>query len=420
MRIGLVVLALSVAGTACGAAPGPQVATPSERPVGVPSRSSVPSPVSQPVASATAIPSPLAAPSLVAAASPAAAPGPPVSPATGEPVALAVRAVATGLDTPWALAFVPDGRLFITERPGRLRVVENGQIRPQPVLTLPVRETAEGGLLGLAADPGFAQQPYLYTMYTYDAAQGLRNRVVRLRVDGSTVVEDRILLDNLPAASIHDGGRVAIGPDGLLYITLGDATQGPLAQDRTSPAGKILRLNRDGSIPTDNPFPGSPVYALGLRNPEGLAWQPGSGRLYATDNGPTGNDEVNLIEAGQNYGWPEAQGPQHPAPFQAPLVTYTPAIAPSGATFYDGSLIPRWRGSLLFAALRGSQLRRLTFDPSDPRRVVTQEALYEGQFGRLRAVVQGPDDALYVSTSNQDGRGSPGAQDDQVLRIGPP
>ena len=350
------------------------------------------------------------------------------SPAAGTPPAgaarraadLEVRAIATGLTTPWALAFAPDGRLFATERPGRIRVLAGGRLRDEPVITLPARQTSESGLMGLALDPGFPAEPYLYVMCTYDGPQGLRNRVVRLRLDGETAGEERVLLDDLPAANIHDGGRVKFGPDGRLYVTLGDAADTSLAQRRDSPAGKILRLNRDGSIPADNPFPGSAVYTLGHRNVQGLAWQPGTGRLYATEHGPTGNDEVNLIERGQNYGWPQAQGSQHPAPFRAPLAVYSPAIAPAGAMFYSADAIPQWRGSLFFATLRGTHLRRLVFDASEPGRIVADERLYQGTYGRLRDVAQGPDGALYVTTSNRDGRGNPRAEDDRILRIGPP
>ena len=333
-----------------------------------------------------------------------------------------MRAIATGLDTPWSLAFAPDGRLFFTERGGRLRVLEGSgasSLRPAPLATLPVVEESESGLMGLALDPAFPAEPYLYAMYTAAGGQGTVNRIVRLRLEGDAVREDRVLLDNLPAGRIHDGGRVKFGPDGRLYATLGDAGNTGTAQNPASLAGKIFRLERDGAIPADNPFPGSPVYSLGHRNPQGLAWQPGTGRLYATEHGASGNDEVNLIEAGANYGWPEAQGAAHPAPYRAPLAVYTPAVAPAGATFYDADAIPQWRGSLFVATLRGVHLRRLVFDAADPRRVVADERLYAGEYGRLRDVVQGPDGALYVTTSNRDGRGSPAAEDDRILRIGP-
>ena len=336
-----------------------------------------------------------------------------------ESVEVGVSTIATGLDTPWSLAFAPDGRLFITERPGRVRVMENGRLEDQPVITLPVAETGESGLMGLALDPEFPGEPFLYVMYTFSGPQGLRNRISRLRLDGNTAHEDRVLLDDLPAANIHDGGRLKFGPDLLLYATLGDAAVATRAQDPASLAGKILRLNRDGSVPAGNPFPGSYVYTLGHRNPQGLSWQPTTGRLYATEHGPSGNDEVNLIEAGQNYGWPAAQGINHPAPFQSPLVVYSPAIAPAGATFYDAPAIPQWRGNFFFTALAGAHLQRIVFDTANPRRIVVEERLLEGQFGRLRDVVPGPDGALYVATSNRDGRGSPAAADDRIVRIGP-
>lgn len=336
--------------------------------------------------------------------------------------AVRVDVIATGLDTPWGLAFAPDGRLFISERPGRLRVIEGGQLRESPVLTLPARETAigEGGLMGLAIDPNFAAAPYLYVAYTAEAGpSATRNRIVRLQFDGYDAWVDRVLLDDLPASVNHNGGRVKFGPDGKLYITLGEQVMTQRAQDRDALAGKIIRLNADGSVPDDNPFPGSPVYSWGHRNPQGLAWQPGTGRLYGTEHGQSLNDEVNLIEPGANYGWPMAEGATHPEPFRSPLVAYREGTAPSGATFYDAETMPQWRGNLFFAALRGAHLHRIVLDANDPRRIVAEEKLYTDQYGRLRDVVQGPDGALYVATSNRDGRGRPTADDDRILRIGP-
>ncbi|MHB1133504.1 MAG: PQQ-dependent sugar dehydrogenase [Chloroflexota bacterium] len=344
-------------------------------------------------------------------AGPAAAPPPPGA------AAVDVRVVADGLDTPWAIAFAPDGRLFFTERTGEVRVIVDGALRAQPVIRLDASEIGEGGAMGLAVDPGFPAQPYLYAAYTYDAAEGIKNRLVRLRLAGNAATVDEVLLDDIPGGRIHNGGRLAVGPDGKLYLTTGDAGQAALAQDPQSLAGKILRLNLDGSIPDDNPFSGSLVYTLGHRNPQGLAWQPGTGRLYATEHGPSGNDEVNLIEPGNNYGWPEAQGEQH-GTFTAPLLVFNPAVAPAGAAFLAGESVPQWRDSLFFATLRGTQLHRLQLDPADPRRIVRAERLYEGEYGRLRDVVQGPDGALYLTTSNRDGRGSPEQRDDRILRLG--
>ncbi len=354
---------------------------------------------------------------LVACAAPTARTIDPASPSQTEP-GLTVSPVVTNLDTPWALAFAPDGRLFFTERPGRVRVVKDGNLLESPVITLPVQETAEGGVMGLAVDPGFPDQPYLYVMYSYQGGEGTLNRVARLRLDGDRASEDSVLLDGIPGANIHNGGRVKFGPDGLLYITTGDAASSETAQDPQSLSGKILRIARDGSTPQDNPFPNSPVYSLGHRNPQGLAWQPRTGRLYATEHGPTGNDEVNLIEAGGNYGWPQAEGEQHGG-FNAPLVVYSTAIAPTGAVFYNHEAIPQWTGDLFFTTLRGEHLHRIRLDPGDPSRVLEQERLYQGEYGRLRDVVLGPDGALYVATSNRDGRGSPGPDDDRILRIGP-
>lgn len=332
-----------------------------------------------------------------------------------------VETVAAGLDTPWSLAFAPDGRLFISERPGRIRVVENGRLREEPMLTLPARETArgEGGLMGLALDAAtFANEPYLYVAYTGEAGNSTRNRIVRLRVEGDTAREDRALLDDLPAGVNHNGGRVKFGPDGKLYATLGEQYVTQRAQDRAALAGKIVRLNADGTVPDDNPFPGSPVFSWGHRNPQGLAWQPGTGRLYSTEHGQSLNDEVNLIESGANYGWPMAEGQTHPEPYRSPLVAYREGTAPGGMTFYDADALPQWRGNLFFAALRGTSLHRIALDANDPRRIVADEQLLTG-YGRLRDVVQGPDGALYVATSNRDGRGNPAADDDRVLRIGP-
>jgi glucose/arabinose dehydrogenase len=328
-----------------------------------------------------------------------------------------VRAVATGLDTPWGLAFAPDGRLFFTERPGRVRVIEDGVLQEEPLVTLEAEETAEGGVMGLAVDPDFPDSPYLYAKYSYRSGGEILNRVVRLRVEGNSATEDAVLLDGIPGANTHNGGRVKVGPDGKLYVTTGDAQRTQLSQDPDSLAGKILRMELDGSVPEDNPFPGSVVYSLGHRNPQGLAWHPETGLLYATEHGPVGNDEVNLIEAGENYGWPEVQGEEH-GQYRGPIAVYSPAIAPAGAAFYEGE-IQEWRGSLFFANLRGTHLHRLQIDSDDPVEIVERERLLEGEYGRLRDVVMGPDGALYVATSNRDGRGSPDQRDDRILRIGP-
>ena len=341
----------------------------------------------------------------------------PVDP-PARPFAPRVEVVATDLQVPWALAFAPDGRLFFTERPGRVRVIVGGQVQAEPVALLPAAETGEAGLMGLALDPAFQQNGHLYVMYTYrNSAGGLTNRVSRLTESQGRAGNETVLLDNLPGATIHDGGRIRFGPDGKLYVTLGDATNTSLPQRLDSPAGKILRINADGSIPSDNPFPGSPVYSLGHRNPQGLTWHPTTGLLFSTEHGPVGNDEVNIIRAGSNYGWPIVSGSGGSPQFADPILVFNPAVAPTGATFYNGSQLFPWRGSLFFTTLRGQHLHRVTLGGPGFEDVVGQERLFEGEFGRLRDVVEGPDGFLYFTTSNRDGRGSPRAGDDKILRI---
>ncbi|MHB1131406.1 MAG: PQQ-dependent sugar dehydrogenase [Chloroflexota bacterium] len=331
-----------------------------------------------------------------------------------------VEVVATGLVAPWALAFAPDGRLFFTERPGRIRVIEDGQLQQAPVASLGVASTGEAGLMGLALSPTFQQDGLLYVMYTYRGSQGeLLNRISRLSVQGNQAGGEQVLLEGIPGSGIHDGGRLKLGPDGKLYATTGDAANPALAQSGSSLAGKVLRMNPDGSVPNDNPFPGSPVYSLGHRNAQGLAWQPGTGRLYATEHGPSGNDEVNLIEPGQNYGWPTIQGQQQDARFAAPLALYSPSVAPAGAVFYDAQALAPWQGNLFFTTLAGRHLHRLVLGGPDGRQVLGEERLFDGVYGRLRDVAQGPDGFLYFTTSNRDGRGTPSAQDDRILRVVP-
>jgi glucose/arabinose dehydrogenase len=336
------------------------------------------------------------------------------------PANVGVQAIAAGLTAPWALDFAPDGRVFFTERVGRIRVMQNGSVQPQPWAALQVTQQAgaEWGLLGLALDPDFASNHFVYVYYT--AAGGGPNRIVRMRDDNGSGTLDRVLLDGLPAGGNHNGGRLRFGPDGKLYAGTGESGNEGLSQDLASLGGKTLRLEKDGSVPADNPFPGSYVWSYGHRNVEGFAWHP-EGRLYATEHGPSGappfccHDEVNLIQPGVNYGWPAVYGIAHDGRFADPLLESGASTtwAPTGATFVkDGPL----RGSMLFTGLQSRALQRVVFG-ADGRTVAFQEQLLKGQFGRLRDVELAPDGSFYVLTSNRDGRGSPAAEDDRILRV---
>jgi glucose/arabinose dehydrogenase len=332
-----------------------------------------------------------------------------------------VETVAENLDIPWAIAFAPDGRMFVTERTGTLRVIEGGILQNAPILDLNVGGS-EGGLLGLALDPDFEQNHYLYLYYTYSEFLSTYNRVSRFTESENSVTDELILIDKIPGAAIHDGGRIKFGPDGKLYITTGDAAKASLAQDLDSFAGKILRINSDGTIPIDNPFAGSPVYSYGHRNPQGLDWDL-SEKLVATEHGPSGEkgfarDELNIIIAGANYGWPEITGDEEDLRFVSPLFhTGDVAWAPSGAAFYDDDKIPSLKGKFLVANLRGTHLHVFDIDTTQGK-ILSEQSLFSGTFGRLRDVSVN-DGYIYLLTSNQDGRGSPRENDDRILRIMP-
>jgi glucose/arabinose dehydrogenase len=331
---------------------------------------------------------------------------------------LQVQVVATGLEVPWEMRFLPDGNLVVTERTGRIVRVDPTTGAVTSLGELPVAANGESGLLGLAIDPDFPAQPYLYVAYTHDAGGGgLQNRVSRLTLRGDAVGEEKILVDGIPAGSIHDGSRVAFGPDGFLWVTTGDAGQGSPAQDRGSLAGKVLRMDRDGLPAPGNPFPDSLVYSYGHRNPQGLAWLPGDPQPFLTEHGPDRNDEINHVVAGGNFGWPNFAGTTGRPGFVDPIYTWTPTIAPAGAVFYEADAIPGWRGSLLFVTLKEQDLRRLTPADAAFSAVSHEDILLDGRFGRLRSIAVGPDGALYLGTSNRDGRGSPGSDDDRILRV---
>ncbi len=313
---------------------------------------------------------------------------------------------------------MPDRRALITERPGRVRLLgRRGHLRRSPVARVPVSAEGEGGLLGLALDPHFAANHLVYLYFTTTAGM----RLERWRWRRSRLVRQWALVDGIESGPLHDSGRIAFGPDARLYVSTGDAGRGELAQDPQSLNGKLLALTPAQYRGDRKVQPA--IVASGLRNSQGFDWQPRTGRLIATEHGPTGFDgpegfdEINHLVAGHNYGWPFVFGSDTGGGrFDAPLRVYREAIAPSGATFVTrrGS---HWTGDYLLAALRGEQLRRLVLRGD---RVVADQALLTGRFGRLRTVVEGPRGDLYVLTSNRDGRGVPTLGDDAVLRVVPP
>ena len=318
--------------------------------------------------------------------------------------------MATGLRVPWEIAFTPSGRVFLTERDeGTVSELVDGQAREVRRLD-GVVPGGEGGLLGLAVSPGFADDGLLYAYFT--AARD--NRVVRFAVDRPDPAQ--VILSGIPKAGNHNGGRIAFGPDGMLYIGTGDAGRTDHAQSRRSLGGKILRVRPDGTIPPDNPFPDSPVWSLGHRNVQGLTWDD-RGRMWAAELGPDRDDEINQIVRGGNYGWPEVTGDARTGEFRPALAVKQPSEAAwSGLSFVSGEAFGDWGDSLVAAGLRGGRLWRFPITPEGG--LGEGEALYTDRYGRLRAVATAPDGSLWFSTSNHDGRGSPAAEDDRVLRYG--
>jgi glucose/arabinose dehydrogenase len=336
--------------------------------------------------------------------------GTPLLPAKEELPREALSVVATDLDIPWDIAFV-DGGMLITERSGHVQLIRDDGTRKE-ISVEGVRERGEGGLLGMTLHPNFEQNRYAYLYMSSPSGDGTTNRVIRYRYQDETLTEDRVIIDGIPGAIYHDGGRMEFGPDDLLYVTTGDATEPAIAQDRDSLGGKILRLNDDGSTPTGNPF-GTAVYSYGHRNPQGLAWD-ARGRLWSTEHGRSGIrsglDEINLITAGANYGWPAIEGDATSEGMQVP-VRHSGARdtwAPASLVYHDGSLY--------FGGLRGEALYEAVLEGE---RVTEVREHFKDAYGRIRTVRMSPDGYLYMTTSNRDGRGSAGPEDDRIIRIDP-
>ena len=365
---------------------------------------------------------------LLLLAAPAALPARAQAPALGTfavgPTTVTVSAIAPNLDTVWELLWGPDNYLWATERYGRISRIDPATGQVQPLLTIAdVTENNESGLLGMVLHPDFAAQPYVYVVYNYTDAGALKEKLVRYTYSATarTLTAPLVLLGGIGATTNHSGSRLCILADRTLLMTTGDALQASEAQNPASLNGKTLRLNLDGTIPASNPTPGSAVYTLGHRNPQGLL-QLANGRLYASEHGPGTDDEVNRIEAGRNYGWPNVEGycdlPNEQVFCAAhnvrePLTAWTPTIAPAGLAYYDHPAIPGWRGSLLLVALGGRKLVQLPLDAGG--NAILSRTDFLGTFGRLRSVCVSPQGRVYVGTSNRDGRGTPAATDDRIL-----
>ncbi|WP_116091699.1 PQQ-dependent sugar dehydrogenase [Sphingomonas crusticola] len=336
--------------------------------------------------------------------------------------------VVARLETPWGMVFLPDGRMLVTERPGRLRIVaRNGALLPAPVSGLPpIHAGQDGGLLDVAIHPDYRRNGWIYLSYSEadpgssaDPVPRTMTVAIRGRLDANNRWTDTQTIFRAPSARYttsgsHYGSRFLFDRHGHLFFSVGERGDMRNAQDLASPLGKIHRVNADGSVPADNPFVHTPdavptIWSYGHRNPEGLAWDPVTGLLWESEHGPFGGDEINIIEKGRNYGWgvismgkqPGITGTSAPG-MEQPVVFYTPTIAPSGITFYSGSKYPGWKNSLFVSGLAGQQLRRLEIHG---RQVTAQEILFD-KFGRTRAVVTGPDGLLYILLQNPTGLGT--------------
>ncbi|MBI4461651.1 MAG: PQQ-dependent sugar dehydrogenase [Acidobacteria bacterium] len=317
------------------------------------------------------------------------------------PVPFRVETFLANLNFPVTLAFAPDGRLFFNElQTGNVRIIENGQLLPTPFASLPVETSGERGLLGLAFDPNFASNRFVYLLYS-DVIQN-NQRVVKFTDVGNMGMNMEVVVDNLPSASIHNGGNIGFGRDAKLYITIGDSSVPANSQDMNSLAGKILRYDPNGTIPTDNPFgSGRAAFNRGLRNSFDFTFHPTAGTIYASENGPQCDDEVNRIVAGGNYGW----RPSYPCGdtstnFIAPLTRFNPTIAPTGICFYTGTVFPQFRNSLFLVDFNTGRVRRFVVDEANQGRILSSEIVVDGGFGQLLDIVQGPDGFIYFSSTS--------------------
>lgn len=319
-------------------------------------------------------------------------------------VTLKSNVLVSGLSNPWEIIYGPDNFIWFTEKSGKISRLNPQTGAVSPLLTInEVRVNGEGGLLGMVLHPDFATNPYVYVVYGYGTSY--KTKIVRYSYANGTLNNPLILLDQIPAASIHNGARLLINAN-QLYITTGDASDTSNPQNNNSISGKILRINLDGTIPADNPIPNSPIWTSGHRNPQGLVVV--GNKMFSSEHGPDSDDEINIIQKGRNYGWPNVKGFCNETNEQAfctqnnvvePLINWTPTIAPSGLSYYNSNYIPQFKNSLLLAVLKGSKLIQLKLDDSQSKIIGTKD-FYVNTFGRLRAVCQSPEGKIYICTSN--------------------
>lgn len=332
-------------------------------------------------------------------------------------------AVASNLYVPWSIVFPTETSMYIAQRSGEILYYKNSQAQADFYKFSEISATNEEGLMGMVLDPDYPNSPYIYTSLAYEENNQMFVKVVRLTDVNNQATEPKILLDKIPAAKFHAGSRIRFGPDQKLYITTGDATKKEIAQDLNSLGGKILRMNKDGSIPEDNPFNNSYIYSYGHRNPQGIDFDPISGVLFSTEHGPSlfdgaaGGDEVNRILPGKDYGWPKVSHTESTPEAIDPLLVFTPAVAPASGLFYTGDKYPNLKNAFLFGGLRGEGIFVIYLDESREK-VKSYEKLNITE-GRIRDIAISPDGYIYFSTSNRDGRGTANDKSDQIFRLEP-
>jgi glucose/arabinose dehydrogenase len=316
--------------------------------------------------------------------------------------------IAENLNTPWAIDISKDNRIFFTERDGKIRTIIDGNIIAEPVAFIRAEQKGGSGLLGIALHPNFTDNHIMYIYHTYIENNKLFNKVLLLKEKDNRITDSKILIDNIPGSLYNNGGRLKIGPDNKLYISTGDASNPHLAQNLSSLAGKILRLGLNGTIPDDNPFKDSPIYSYGHRNVQGIAWNHENKKMYASEHGPSGFDEINLIMAGKNYGWPDIKC-EGTTEIEKAVYCFNPALAPSGIIFPKSNKLG-YQNDLLITTLKGSHLRQINIDSNEQNNILVG-------YGRLRDIAEGNDGSLFILTSNKDGRGIPENNDDKILKI---